>query len=200
MLLHALMPRSRANGPGLRAVVWFQGCSLGCGNCFNPKTHPFHGTEVNPEHVIREILEYDTRHDLDGVTFSGGEPMQQATALLTIMRELRRRSPKLSLGMFTGYTERELDEGKFSSVPEALATEAISLWHTIRCLLDFAIMGRYNQAQASSASLCSSRNQILRLFSDRYTRDDFGAQEVEVIIAEDGLAQITGFPVLGIPT
>ena len=87
MLLHALMPASRANGPGLRAVVWFQGCSLGCGNCFNPRTHPYHGTDVKPEHVIREIIEYDTRHDLDGVTFSGGEPMQQATALLTIMRE-----------------------------------------------------------------------------------------------------------------
>ena len=125
--------------------------------------------------------------------------MQQATGLLTIMHELRRRSPKLSLGMFTGYTERELDEGKFSSVPEALATDAISLWHTIRRLLDFAIMGRYNQTQASSTSLCSSRNQILRLFSDRYTRDDFGPQEVEVIIAEDGLARISGFPVLGIP-
>jgi organic radical activating enzyme len=86
---------------------------------------------VKPEHVIREILEYDIRHDLDGVTFSGGEPMQQANALLTIMRELRRRSPKLSLGMFTGYTERELDEGKFSTVLEALATDEISLWHTI---------------------------------------------------------------------
>ena len=33
MLLHALIPASRANGPGLRAVVFFQGCSLGCPKC-----------------------------------------------------------------------------------------------------------------------------------------------------------------------
>jgi len=37
--LHAFLPRSRANGPGWRSVVWVQGCSLGCPGCFNPQTH-----------------------------------------------------------------------------------------------------------------------------------------------------------------
>ena len=37
--LHALLPRSRANGPGVRLVLWFQGCTLGCPGCFNPTTH-----------------------------------------------------------------------------------------------------------------------------------------------------------------
>ncbi len=37
--LHAFLPRSRANGPGWRSVVWVQGCSLGCAGCFNPQTH-----------------------------------------------------------------------------------------------------------------------------------------------------------------
>src|SRR3972149_712339 len=37
--LHALLPRSRANGPGMRAVIWFQGCTRGCPGCFNPETH-----------------------------------------------------------------------------------------------------------------------------------------------------------------
>ena len=199
MLLHALMPASRVNGPGLRAVVWFQGCSLGCDGCFNQRTHAFHGPEVQAEDVARRIIECGTRHDLDGVTFSGGEPMQQAAALLTILCELRRRSPKLSLGMFTGYTERELDQGTFFCKPEATGTTRIRLWQTIRGHLDFAIMGRYNPAQASRESICSSRNQVLRLFSDRHTIDDFGPPEVEIIIAEDGRTRITGFPVLGIP-
>lgn len=199
MLLHALMPASRANGPGLRAVLWFQGCSLGCRGCFNVQTHARQGEEVRPEDVARQVVKYDTCHKLDGVTFSGGEPMQQAAALLTIILELRRRSPKLSFGMFTGYTERELEQGRFLCLPEAAKPDRIRLWHAVRDLLDFAIMGRYNQAQPASGSLCSSRNQVLRLFSDRYTRDDFGPQEMEVVIAESGLAQITGFPVLGIP-
>ena len=34
--IHAFEPRSRANGPGARFVVWFQGCTLGCPGCFNP--------------------------------------------------------------------------------------------------------------------------------------------------------------------
>ena len=37
--VHAVEPRSRANGPGARFVVWFQGCTLGCAGCFNPTTH-----------------------------------------------------------------------------------------------------------------------------------------------------------------
>jgi len=199
MLLHALMPASRANGPGLRGVGWFQGCSLGCDGCFNRRTHVFHGPEVQAEDVARRIIECDACHDPAGVTFSGGEPMQQATALLTIVCELRRRSPKLSLGMFTGYTKRELDQGAFFCRPGAPGIARIRLWQTIRGHLDFAIMGRYNRAQASHESICSSRNQVLRLFSDRYTIDDFGPPEVEVIIAEDGRTQITRFPVLGAP-
>src|SRR5664279_926388 len=46
MLLHAFVPASRANGPGLRAVVYFQGCSLHCEKCWNPATHKFRGVEV----------------------------------------------------------------------------------------------------------------------------------------------------------
>ena len=37
--IHAIEPRSRANGPGARFVVWLQGCTLGCPGCFNPATH-----------------------------------------------------------------------------------------------------------------------------------------------------------------
>ena len=44
MLLHAIMAASRANGPGLRAVVWFQGCALNCRNCFNAAHTRLRGT------------------------------------------------------------------------------------------------------------------------------------------------------------
>ena len=199
MLIHGLVGPSRVNGPGFRAVVFFQGCTLGCRGCWNPDTHEFRGVERNAVEITERINAIHGANALDGVTFSGGEPMQQASAVLTIIRELRRRSPKLSFGMFTGYTERELEQGRFSCLPEAGKPDRFRLWHAIRSLLDFAIMGRYNQAQPASGSLCSSRNQVLRLYSDRYSRDDFGPQELEVVIAEDGLVQITGFPVLGLP-
>src|SRR2546427_11916451 len=94
MLLHAIIPASRANGPGLRAVVFFQGCTLGCKKCFNPTTHVFQGAEVAPEKVAEALVEAHREHILEGVTFSGGEPMQQADSLLTLMRNLRSRAPR----------------------------------------------------------------------------------------------------------
>lgn len=45
MLIHSFVPASRANGPGLRAVVYVQGCSLKCHGCWNPDTHSFVDTE-----------------------------------------------------------------------------------------------------------------------------------------------------------
>lgn len=199
MLLHALMPASRANGPGERIVVWFRGCNLGCDGCFNIETHAFGGPDLEPEVIARSIIDCGSNGDIEGVTFSGGEPMQQAPALLTIARELRHRSPQWSLGMFTGYTEPELNQGRFFCIPETIPAERIRLWHKIGEHLDFAIMGRYNRARPSTHTLCSSRNQILRLFSERYTRSDFGPPEVEVLITSDGVARVTGFPILGSP-
>ena len=57
MLLHAFVPASRANGPGLRAVVYFQGCSLHCAGCWNPSSHKFRGIEVTVPEVAQRFEE-----------------------------------------------------------------------------------------------------------------------------------------------
>jgi len=200
MLLHALIPASRANGPGLRAVVFFQGCSIGCPKCWNPSTHQFIGTQVTVDAAVQEVLRAHQEHTLEGVTFSGGEPMQQADSLLRLIQGLHQQAPELSFGMFSGYAEHELAEGQYwvwgdgSSEPYRK-----SLWQEIRACLDFAILGRFNQAQPSSLPLRTSRNQVLRLFSDRYTPADFSEELIEVSIHEGGRAEVTGFPILGLP-
>ena len=200
MLLHAMIPASRANGPGLRAVVFFQGCTLGCEKCFNPTTHVFQGVEVATEKVMEASVDAHRGHILEGITFSGGEPMQQAESLLALMRNLRSRAPELSFGMFSGYSESELGEGRYSIWRSELdAEEKRSLLKAIRARLDFAVLGRFNSLQPGTAPLRSSRNQVLRLFSKRYREADFGEQLAEVLIHEDGRAEVTGFPVLGLP-
>src|SRR5207247_1281066 len=152
---------------GLRAVVFFQGCTLGCEKCFNPTTHVFQGVEVAPEKVVEALVEAHREHVLEGITFSGGEPMQQAESLLALMRNLRSRAPELSFGMFSGYSERELGEGRYPIWRRKLdAEEKRSLWKAIRARLDFAGLGRFNYLQPSTASLRSSRNQVLRLLSN----------------------------------
>src|ERR1035441_5283857 len=54
MLVHAIMPASRANGPGLRCVVFVQGCNLGCPGCWNSWGHTFRGTEFAVETIRSE--------------------------------------------------------------------------------------------------------------------------------------------------
>src|SRR6185295_8883463 len=85
MLIHGFVDGSRVNGPGLRAVVYFQGCTLGCRNCWNPETHAFAGKERSIAEVTGLVVSAHQERALEGVTFSGGEPMEQADALLALI-------------------------------------------------------------------------------------------------------------------
>jgi anaerobic ribonucleoside-triphosphate reductase activating protein len=199
MLLHALIPASRANGPGLRAVVFFQGCSLDCAGCWNERSHRFTGPNVPVDAVADQALKAQADYALEGVTFSGGEPMQQAECLLELMSRLRAAAPSLSFGMFSGYTEHELDQGRYWVRQPLAVSDKQLLWQEIRSRLDFAVLGRFNQALPGREPLVTSRNQVLRLFTARYTEADFPGQTVEVSIDESGLTQVTGFPILGLP-
>jgi len=200
MLLHALIPASRANGPGLRAVVFFQGCKVGCVGCWNRRTHPFHGAEVTVDAVVQELVRARQEHTLEGITFSGGEPMQQADSLLRLIQCLHQQAPELSFGMFSGYTEHDLANGQYWVWRDDSSEQHRKrLWQQIRGCLDFAIFGRFNQAQPINMPLRTSRNQVLRLFSDRYSPADFSEQLTEVSIKEGGQAEVTGFPTLGLP-
>jgi len=200
MLLHAFIPASRANGPGLRAVVFFQGCTLACPGCFNPDTHPFTGTEVSVHAVAERVVRAYNEYKLEGVTFSGGEPMQQAPALLELMQTLRQQVPSVSFGLFSGYSGLELVLGRYSiwggdySEPDRKR-----FWEAICKHLDFAVLGRFNETQPSGLPLCTSRSKALRMLTSRYGVKDYGPQSVEVIIHSDGRAEVTGFPILGLP-
>jgi hypothetical protein len=125
--------------------------------------------------------------------------MQQAEGLSELMREIRKTAPAASLGMFTGYTESELASGRFVTRLGADVEQKCDLWLTVRDLLDFAVMGRYDQTQPAIAPLRTSLNQRLVLFSSRYQEGDFGPQLVEISIQESGRSTLTGFPVLGVP-
>ena len=120
MLIHAILPASRVNGPGLRAVVFVQGCSLACKKCWNIQTHRFKGDDVPVATVVDGILAHVSEQRLDGVTISGGEPMQQAEDLALVLQALRAVMPNVSIGMFTGYSAGELASGH--SGREAKAT------------------------------------------------------------------------------
>src|SRR5438132_12678699 len=87
-------------GPGVRAVLWVQGCPLRCPGCVAPETLPFAGGEV--VQVSRLAEEIIALREIDGLTFSGGEPMSQADALIELVDRVR-ACRDLSIVCYTGF-------------------------------------------------------------------------------------------------
>lgn len=198
MLVHARLSASSVNGPGRRAVLFVQGCRLDCKGCWNPRTHALAGENWGAEELARWIVHCREGSGISGLTFSGGEPMHQSPELVTLVQKLRAAIPNLSFGMFSGYAERELDDGTYWTLAETGLDLRRSAWQELRSYLDFAVLGRYNVQQRMADPLRTSRNQVLRLYSPRYSEADFGPPEVEVTIESD-LISITGFPLAGLP-
>lgn len=194
MLIHSKLDSSTVNGPGVRAVLWFQGCTLNCPGCWNPDTHSFDHEETNPSEIFTWILNLD---GIEGITLSGGEPMQHFSETLAIAKFIKDVRPELSLGIFSGYTSRELETGNWQLLHPAgaLIRADGKLWDLLTPYLDFAILGRFNAHKVTTEKpLCGSSNQDIVLFSERYQSSDFKQQETQVTISGDGLVSITGYP------
>jgi anaerobic ribonucleoside-triphosphate reductase activating protein len=140
MLIHGFVSHTQVNGPGVRAVVYFQGCNLGCAGCWNPATHAFAGRSRGVQDVAEQVAAAHRTSAIEGVTFSGGEPMQQALDLLDLIRLLKRTRPELSIGMYSGYTEPELESGRFWARGGIGQEARHHVWAEIRQHLDFAVL------------------------------------------------------------
>src|SRR5215472_7822341 len=161
MRIHARVSQSHVNGPGRRAVLWFQGCTLRCPGCWNPTTHAF---DITPECGAREISDWILQcSEIEGVTFSGGEPFQQADGLLELCHHLKTDKPALSLGLFSGYTIRELNAGRWqyrSANDSEWHCGTRELFEQIKAHLDFGVFGRFVSTRFTSTKpLCGSANQ-----------------------------------------
>jgi len=125
--------------------------------------------------------------------------MQQALDLLDLIRLLRSARSEISIGMYSGYTERELDSGSFWTRYGVAKEARCTVWEDIKQLLDFAVLGRFVASRPTQLPMRTSANQVLRLFSGRYREEHFKPLECEVHIESEGLVQITGFPLAGLP-
>lgn len=116
---------SLVNGPGLRRVLFAQGCTHNCKGCFNPSTHDFNGGALKDMHeIINDIV---TNPFIDGVTFSGGDPFEQADKFAYIAHEIKSKT-KLNIWCYTGYT--------FEKILESDKTDWRELLNTIDVLVD----------------------------------------------------------------
>lgn len=175
--VHDFIAASRCNGPGLRAVLWLQGCTLACPGCFNPLTHSaLDGTDLFAEEIVNLIKQHGA--DIEGVTISGGEPLQQAGALLDLLR-LIRRTTSLGIIVFTGFSWEE-----FLRLPQAAFLQAN---------MDVLIAGRYKAELRQATGLIGSSNKTMHFFTNQYIPADFeDIPEAEVILGEDGELRFSG--------
>ncbi len=111
-----LINDSIVDGVGLRFVVFVQGCPRRCKGCHNEGTQPFvTKTLMTPQDIMDEINKNPL---LDGVTFSGGEPMCQAKSLSVLAKLIKDKG--LHLAVYTGYTYEDLIHSNMEGVKELL--------------------------------------------------------------------------------
>lgn len=95
---------SIVDGPGIRYVIFTQGCPHHCPGCHNPDTHDPEGGRIADTNLILEQIFRNPL--LSGVTFSGGEPFMQAEALVPVAEEIK--AHKKHLMIYTGYLYEQL--------------------------------------------------------------------------------------------
>jgi len=144
-------------GPGRRSVVLVQGCQLRCRGCIAGATHPLDGGEAL---AVEQLASWvDSRPEVSGVTFSGGEPFLQAAALSRLIDLLRARRPGLSTMSYSGYRLEWLRQKGSKSQRELLRK------------LDLLVDGPYVQRLHGALRWRGSSNQRIHALSARH-RDE----------------------------
>lgn len=178
MLVHSYVNSSVVNGPGNRFVLWTQGCSKKCKDCYNPETWKKSGVEYETDHIVSLI----SASNVDGLTISGGDPLEQPDELLELLVKVKNLNLTKGVIVFTGYTMEEIHNIG---------------GNTMKCLdyLDVLIDGRYENEKRVFNGLYGSSNQNVHHFSSKIWIDEMEMDhEIEVGINGNEI-YITGFPV-----
>ena len=137
-------------GPGIRYVIWTQGCPFKCEGCVTPNSRPL--TKDKIVRVIDIAEDILSRPQIEGITISGGEPFLQAAALADLLEIVHAERPELTVLSYTGYTKETL------TWPEA---------KRLTNCIDLLIDGPYIQALNDNKGIRGSSNQRLHFFTPR---------------------------------
>ncbi|MBO0350276.1 radical SAM protein [Phormidium pseudopriestleyi FRX01] len=140
-------------GPGQRAVLWVQGCPFACPGCIVPESWDARGGETL---TIQELAHWIlAQPDIEGITFSGGEPMMQADPLIQLIDTLRQQRER-GVMCYTGYRLETLQQQGTDAQRQLLQR------------LDLLVDGQYRQEEHDNLLWRGSRNQRLLLLTSRY--------------------------------
>lgn len=172
-----ILKNTKVEGPETRYCIWVQGCSRHCKGCQAVHTWPHSGGMLlDVKNIIADIKRCN---DIEGVTFLGGEPFEQAQALGIIAKEVK----KIGLGVlcFTGGILEEL----------ATVDENKLLLENIDLLID----GAFEIDKVDySRPWCGSSNQRYHFLTNRYNEEIFNKyrNKIEINISKNGVIFMNG--------
>jgi anaerobic ribonucleoside-triphosphate reductase activating protein len=178
-----IVPRTEAEGPGVRFAVWFQGCPLRCPGCCNPEFLPFRGGQQLP---LSELLaRLDDAGEIEGASLLGGEPFAHAAGAAAFAAAVRGRG--LGVMVYSGYTLEQIRE--LPGPADRL------LAHT-----DLLVDGPYLRDEPEAERRwVGSRNQRVHFLTDRYSPGDpcWTRRNTLEIRVCGGEVSVNGFPAAG---
>ena len=110
MRYHNITKDDMLNGDGLRVVLWVAGCSHCCKECQNPITWDPDGGLPFDDAAKQEIFDQLDHDYIEGITFSGGDPLHSANRLdvRNLMAEIKEKYPNKTIWLYTGYRWEEI--------------------------------------------------------------------------------------------
>ncbi|MDJ1114012.1 4Fe-4S single cluster domain-containing protein [Microbacterium dauci] len=183
------VPATEAEGPGVRAAIWVQGCAVRCPGCFNPQLWAARGGSLDDPTTLADRWVADAlAAGAEGVTLLGGEPFDQAAAMAAVAEAFR--AAGLTVMAFSGYTHERLVEwaAERPDIARLLAaTDLLCDGPYLRDLPD------------TTRPWIGSRNQEIRALTPVYAERvreiaaSGGADSLEVRIARDGTVAVNGW-------
>lgn len=179
---------TNVEGPGVRSAIWVAGCSIKCVGCFNPHLwDKENGFEMTIKSLVDEIvLAKEMDPSIEGITWLGGEPFEQAIALAEASKQLR--AVGFSVMTFTGFKLSKLTSNTNKNLDSNLAL----LEET-----DLLVDGPFVNSQLdNSRPWLGSVNQEFVFLTDRYSEVDVSSEirdGIEIRISESGEISVNGW-------
>ena len=172
-----ILKKTKVEGPEIRYCIWVQGCSHHCKGCQAVHTWSHSGGElIKINDIIQDIR---AQEGIEGVTFLGGEPFEQAEALGEIAEAVK----EMGLGVLC-FTGGYLEKLSLNPVNKKLLEN-----------IDLLIDGPFELDNVYySRPWCGSSNQRYHFLTDRYNEEIFSKykNKVEVNISKNGVIFMNG--------